>query len=87
MVARLEQAAIEVARDPIVAARLQELGAEVVASTGVELAATIREESGKWAQVVREAGIRSDLAIAEQTGDTGLSTNTARPEPESGTSL
>ncbi len=60
LAARLEEAAIAVARDPAVIARLQELGAEAVGSTRAALAATIREQDAMWGPVARAAGVTAD---------------------------
>ena len=58
--ARLEAAAIDAARDAGVIARLRELAAEPVGSTGAELAATIRDEDAKWGPAARAAGVTAD---------------------------
>jgi tripartite-type tricarboxylate transporter receptor subunit TctC len=58
--ARLEQAMIAIARDPAVAARLRELGAEAVGSTRAELAETIRAQDAMWGPVARDAGVTAD---------------------------
>ena len=58
--ARLEAAAIDAARDAGVVARLRELAAEPVGSTGAELAATIRDEDANWGPVARTAGVTAD---------------------------
>ena len=58
--ARLEAAAIAVARDPAVAARVRELAAEPVGSTRAELAATIRTEDAQWGPVARAASVTAD---------------------------
>ena len=60
MTARLEAAAIDAARDAGVVARLRELAAEPVGSTGAELAATIQDEDAKWGPVARTAGVTAD---------------------------
>jgi tripartite-type tricarboxylate transporter receptor subunit TctC len=60
LAARLEEAAIAVARDPAVIARLRELGAEAVGSTRAALAATIREQDAMWGPVARAAGVTAD---------------------------
>ena len=53
MVARLELAVMEAARDPVVAVRLRALGAEPVGSTAAELTASIRTEDGAWGDAAR----------------------------------
>jgi tripartite-type tricarboxylate transporter receptor subunit TctC len=58
--ARLEAAMMAMARDPKVAARLRELGAEAVGSTRAELAETIRAQDALWAPVTRAAGVTAD---------------------------
>jgi tripartite-type tricarboxylate transporter receptor subunit TctC len=60
LAARLEEAAIAVARDPAVIARLRELGAEAVGSTRAALSATIREQDAMWGPVARAAGVTAD---------------------------
>ncbi len=60
LAARLEQAAVSMARDPAVVARLRELGAEAVGSTRAELAALIRAQDAKWGPVAREADVMAD---------------------------
>ena len=57
---RLESAMVSIARDPRVAARLRELGAEAVGSSRAELAAAIREQDAMWGPVVRAAGATVD---------------------------
>jgi tripartite-type tricarboxylate transporter receptor subunit TctC len=56
LVARLERAATEAARDPAVAARLRALGAEPVGAGGAELAATLRATDATWGEAARAAG-------------------------------
>jgi tripartite-type tricarboxylate transporter receptor subunit TctC len=58
--AALEQAAIAVARDPAVVARLRELGAEAVGSTRAELAAAIRAQDAQWGPVARAANVTAE---------------------------
>jgi tripartite-type tricarboxylate transporter receptor subunit TctC len=55
--ARLEAAVIAAARDPAVVARLDGLGAVPLGTRAAELADAIREESPRWAAVVRAAGV------------------------------
>jgi tripartite-type tricarboxylate transporter receptor subunit TctC len=56
LVARLERAATEAARDPAVAARLRALGAEPVGAGGAELVATLRATDATWGEAARAAG-------------------------------
>ena len=60
LVARLEAAAIAVARDPAVVHRLRAMSAEPVGGTRTELAATIRAQDSIWGPVARAAGIAAD---------------------------
>jgi tripartite-type tricarboxylate transporter receptor subunit TctC len=56
LAARLEAAVIAAAREPAVVARLDGFGAVLLGAGAAELADTIREESPRWAAVVRVAG-------------------------------
>jgi tripartite-type tricarboxylate transporter receptor subunit TctC len=56
LVARLERAATEAARDPAAAARLRALGAEPVGAGGAELVATLRATDATWGEAARAAG-------------------------------
>ena len=58
--ARLEKAAVEAARDPVVAERLRALGAEPVGSSAAELATTLQAEDLKWGQAARAAGFATN---------------------------
>jgi tripartite-type tricarboxylate transporter receptor subunit TctC len=60
LAARLEAAMRDLARDPAVAQRLRELGAEPVGSTRAELAEAIRAQDAMWGPVVRAAGVTVD---------------------------
>jgi tripartite-type tricarboxylate transporter receptor subunit TctC len=60
LVARIEAAAIAVARDPAVVHRLRALSAEPIGGTRAELAATIRAQDSIWGPVARAAGIAAD---------------------------
>ncbi|WP_270937906.1 Bug family tripartite tricarboxylate transporter substrate binding protein [Falsiroseomonas oryzae] len=60
LVAQLEAAAIAMARDPAVVARLRELGAEAVGSTRAELAELIRRQDAQWGPVARAANVTAD---------------------------
>jgi tripartite-type tricarboxylate transporter receptor subunit TctC len=57
LVGPLERAAGEAVHDPVVAARLRDLGAEPVGSTGGELAATLQADDAKWGEAARAAGV------------------------------
>lgn len=59
-VARLSEEVRRAARAPDIAARMAELGYEVVASDPATLAAIQREETAKWGEVIRRAGIRPE---------------------------
>ena len=48
-----------VLREPAMAAKLDQLGASVVASTPEELAAHLKSETEKWGPIIKEAGIRA----------------------------
>jgi tripartite-type tricarboxylate transporter receptor subunit TctC len=58
--AALEAAAIAIARDPAVVARLRELGAEAVGSTRAELAEIIRAQDAQWGPIARAANVTAD---------------------------
>ncbi|WP_207539606.1 Bug family tripartite tricarboxylate transporter substrate binding protein [Sabulicella rubraurantiaca] len=55
---RLQRVAMEATRDPAVAGRLREVGAEPVGSTGSEFAVRLRAEDTKWAEAAQAAGLR-----------------------------
>jgi tripartite-type tricarboxylate transporter receptor subunit TctC len=59
-VAALEAAAIAIARDQAVVARLRELGAEAVGSTRAELAEIIRAQDAQWGPIARAANVTAD---------------------------
>ncbi len=59
-VARIEAAAIAVARDAAVVNRLRAIAAEPVGGTRGELAATIRAQDSIWGPVARAAGVTAD---------------------------
>jgi tripartite-type tricarboxylate transporter receptor subunit TctC len=60
-VAKLHDALVQTVRDPVVARRFHEGGAEATASTSPEeFAAFIRTEMKKWANVVKQAGIQPE---------------------------
>ncbi len=58
--ARIEAAAIAVARDVAVVHRLRAIAAEPVGGTRAELAATIRAQDSIWGPVARAAGVTAD---------------------------
>ena len=60
VLAKLEAAAIAVARDAAVVQRLRALAAEPIGGTRTELAATIRAQDSIWGPVARAAGITTD---------------------------
>jgi tripartite-type tricarboxylate transporter receptor subunit TctC len=47
-------------REPAIAARIEELGANVVASSPAELATFLRAEIDKWGKVIRDNNIRAE---------------------------
>ncbi len=55
ILARLQQAAVETARDPAVANRLRALGAEPLGATGAELATLLRAADANWGEAARAA--------------------------------
>ncbi len=60
LVARIEAAAIAVARDAAVVNRLRAMAAEPVGGTRAELAATIRAQDSIWGPVARATGVTAD---------------------------
>lgn len=60
VLAKLEAAAIAVARDTVVVQRLRALSAEPIGGTRTELAATIRAQDSIWGPVARAAGLTAD---------------------------
>jgi tripartite-type tricarboxylate transporter receptor subunit TctC len=60
VVAKLHKAVVSSLRDPVVRERLLEGGADPVGSTPEEFAALVRAEVGKWAAVVKAAGLRKE---------------------------
>lgn len=58
--AKLEAAAIAVARDAVVVERLRAVSAEPIGGTRTELAATIRAQDSIWGPVARAAGLTAD---------------------------
>jgi tripartite-type tricarboxylate transporter receptor subunit TctC len=60
IVARLNREALKALQNPDVLARLKSEGAEVVASSPEEAAASIRRDLVKWGDVIRQAGIKPE---------------------------
>lgn len=58
VVARLNKAAVNAARDPQVQARLIELGLEPVGSSPAELAKLVSDEVAKWTPVINAPGLK-----------------------------
>ncbi|MBI1965078.1 MAG: tripartite tricarboxylate transporter substrate binding protein [Betaproteobacteria bacterium] len=59
-IAKLHEAMTAVLRSPAVAQKLVADGADAVANTPEEFARVLRAETGKWAKVVRAAGIKPE---------------------------
>jgi tripartite-type tricarboxylate transporter receptor subunit TctC len=57
---RMGEALRATIREPAIATRIEELGANVVASSGPELATFLRGEIDKWTQVIRANDIRAE---------------------------
>ena len=55
---RLNADLVKILRDDDIKARFADLGAQTIGSTPTELAAFLRGEQAKWAEVVRAAGIK-----------------------------
>ena len=60
IVRRLNSGFVKAARDPATAERFAREGLDVIASTEQALAAHIRNETVRWARVIKESGIRSE---------------------------
>jgi tripartite-type tricarboxylate transporter receptor subunit TctC len=60
IVERLMRELVSVMREPGMAARLSADGGEVVGTTPAEFAVYLQRERDKWAQVIREAGVRGE---------------------------
>jgi tripartite-type tricarboxylate transporter receptor subunit TctC len=58
VIAKLNQAIVDILNDPAYKARMLALGEEPTPSTPEELAATLASESARWRQVIEAAGIR-----------------------------
>lgn len=59
-VAKLSATVRGIARSPDVATRMRDLGYEIVASDPGQLATIQREETRRWGEVIRRAGIRPE---------------------------
>jgi tripartite-type tricarboxylate transporter receptor subunit TctC len=57
---RLSRAIAEALKEPQVAARLADLSAESIGSTPVAMAAQIREDTERWRQAIRAAGVKAE---------------------------
>jgi tripartite-type tricarboxylate transporter receptor subunit TctC len=57
---RLSRAIAEALKEPQVAARLADLSAESIGSTPVAMAALIREDTERWRQAIRAAGVKAE---------------------------
>jgi tripartite-type tricarboxylate transporter receptor subunit TctC len=62
IVTRLNEAIVQILKSPDAGERYARVGADVLYSSPEEFDAFIRSEMKKWARVIREAGIRVDLA-------------------------
>ena len=60
VVARLHREAIKALQSPDVLARLKSEGAEVIASSPEDAAASVRRDLEKWGDVIRKAGIKPE---------------------------
>jgi tripartite-type tricarboxylate transporter receptor subunit TctC len=60
IVDRLQKAVAQVVQTPEVKQKLLEQGADAVGSTSADLDRVVRAELKKWAQLVRDAGIKLD---------------------------
>jgi tripartite-type tricarboxylate transporter receptor subunit TctC len=60
IVARLNEAVVAALKDPAVAGRMRNVGAEPHPTTPEEFAAFIRKEIDKWGRVVRQAGLKAN---------------------------
>lgn len=60
LVERMHQAVAAATQDAAVKARMEELGADILASPPAEAAAFIRGEAARWGRVIREANIQAD---------------------------
>jgi tripartite-type tricarboxylate transporter receptor subunit TctC len=60
VVARLNEAAVRALRAPDIAARMQQIGFDVVASSPEEFGRFMKEEVDRWTKVVDRGGIKPD---------------------------
>jgi tripartite-type tricarboxylate transporter receptor subunit TctC len=60
IVARMQQVIAQALQDPNVQARMNDQGADIVASTPAETEAFVRAEIEKWGRVIRDNDIRAD---------------------------
>ena len=58
IVAKLNDAVVKVLNEPDMKQRLADQGAEVVANTPEEFAVFIREDTAKWAKIVKDSGVK-----------------------------
>jgi tripartite-type tricarboxylate transporter receptor subunit TctC len=58
IVAKLNAAVIKILNTPEMKERLAAQGAEVVGNTPEQFAAFVRDDSAKWAKVVKETGLK-----------------------------
>lgn len=61
IVAKLNKAAVEAIKDPTVIEKLSSQGAELVGNTPEEFRAFIESDTKKWADVIKEAGVKTAL--------------------------
>jgi tripartite-type tricarboxylate transporter receptor subunit TctC len=59
-ITRLNQEIVQILKTPEMKQRLTQDGADVIASTPQEFGAYLASETKKWAQVIKQAGIRAD---------------------------
>ncbi|HEX9671856.1 MAG TPA: tripartite tricarboxylate transporter substrate binding protein [Burkholderiales bacterium] len=59
ILARLHKETVSALNSPDVRSRLEELGAEIIASSPAQYADFIRRDMAKWAKVIKAAGIKS----------------------------
>ena len=60
VVQRLHAETVKALNDPAVRERLEQLGFEVVASSPEEFGKRIRDETARWARIIRESGVKAD---------------------------
>ena len=59
IVRKMHADTVKVLQEPAMAAKIEQLGATVVASTPDELAAHLKSETEKWGPIIKDAGIRA----------------------------